>query len=286
MGVLRNRMEADLRLRNLRPSTQANYLRYAKRFVAHYRRSPEEMGWEEVRGFLLHLRDEEHLSPSTQKVCAAALKFLYKVTLDRPEAVKSFCLPKVPQKLPEILSGSEVETLLGAIGSIKYRAVIMTTYGAGLRIGEVCRLRVADVDSKRMMLRIREGKGGRERNVMLSERLLAVLRAYWKETRPEGPYLFPGSAPGKPLSPESVRRVLRKVVEQCGITKPVTPHTLRHSFATHLLESGTDIRTIQVLLGHRSIATTTVYAQVSARHIARTTSPLDVLGTDQASALG
>ena len=286
MGVLRDRMEADLRLRNLRPSTQANYLRYVQRFVAHYRRSPEEMGWEEVRGFLLHLRDEKHLSPSTQKVCAAALKFLYSVTLNRPEVVKSFCIPKVPHKLPEVLSGSEVEELFGAVRSIKYRALIMTTYGAGLRIGEVCRLHVADINSKRMLLRVREGKGGHERYVMLSERLLAVLRVYWKETRPKGPYLFSGSESDKPLSPESVRRVLRKAVKQCGITRQVTPHTLRHSFATHLLESGTDIRTIQVLLGHRSIATTTVYAQVSARHIARTTSPLDVLGTDKASALG
>jgi len=279
-------MEADLRLRNLRPSTQANYLRYVQNFVAYYRRSPEEMGWEEVRGFLLHLRDEKHLSPSTQKVCAAALKFLYTVTLNRPEAVKSFCIPKVPQKLPEVLSGSEVEALLGAVQSIKYRALIMTTYGAGLRIGEACRLHVEDVESKRMLLRVREGKGGHERYVMLSERLLAVLREYWRQSRPKGPYLFPGSRSGKPLSPESVRRVLRKAVKQCGFTKPVTPHTLRHCFATHLLESDTDIRTIQVLLGHRSIATTTRYTQVSSRHISRTTSPLDVLGTDKASVLG
>ncbi len=282
MGELRDRMAADLRLRNLRPSTQGQYLRCVYKFAEHYRRSPAEMGWEEVRGFLLHLRDERGLSPSTQKVNVAALKFFYTVTLDRPEAVRPFFVPRIPHKLPQILSGSEVEELLALVRDIKYRGVLMTTYGSGLRINEACRIRVEDVDSKRMLLRVHDGKGGWQRCTVLSNRLLTTLRVYWKQKRPQGPYLFPGQRPGTPLSTDSVRRVLRKALKQSSIIKPVTPHILRHSFATHLLESGTDIRIIQVLLGHRSIRTTTLYTQVSTQHIARTESPLDLLGTKKA----
>lgn len=286
MPTLRARMEADLKLRNLRPSTQETYLRCVRRFAAHFMRSPAEMGADEVRAFLLHLRVVQELSASTQKCYIAALKFLYTVTLGRPEAVRALCSPRVPEKLPVVLDGSEVEQLLSAVYSVKYRAILMTNYGAGLRIGETCALHVDDIQSKRMLIRIREGKGGRERYAMLSKRLLEVLREYFRKVRPAGPYLFPGRQPDKPIRPDSVRRVLKKVVEQCGITKPVTPHVLRHSFATHLLESGTDIRTIQVLLGHRSICTTQRYAQVSARHICRTTSPLDLLGTKEGEPLG
>ncbi len=288
MGKVRTRMEADLRLANLRPGTQGHYLRCAKAFVRHHMRPPTEMGWEEVRAFLVHKRDVDGISPSTQKVYVASLKFLYQKTLDRPEVMRPWCMPKVPEKLPVVLSGSEVEALLGAVRKLMYRAVLMTAYGAGMRIGEACGLRVEDVQSQRMLLHIHDGKGGRERYVMLSSRLLVALRAYWRESdpKPRGPYLFPGSRPDRPVSKESVRTVLRKAAEQVGITKKVTPHTLRHSFATHLLEAGTDIRTIQVLLGHKSIQTTTRYAQVSTRLLARTTSPLDLLGTDKAAVLG
>ena len=288
MGRVKTRMEADLRLANLRPATQAEYLRCAKAFVKFHRRPPTEMGWEEVRAFLVHLRDELHRSPSTQKVYVSALKFLYSKTLDRPEVMRPWFMPKVPEKLPVVLSGSEVEALMGAVRGLKYRAVLMTAYGAGMRIGEACGLRIEDVQSNRMLLHIHDGKGGRERYVMLGERLLAVLRAYWLFSRPKprGPYLFPGSRPTRPLSKESARKVLRKAVKQAGITKKVTPHVLRHSFATHLLEAGTDIRTIQVLLGHKSIQTTTRYAQVSTRLLARTTSPLDLLGSAKADVLG
>jgi integrase/recombinase XerD len=286
MGKLRDRMEADLRLRNLRPATQRNYLRFARNFAAYHHRSPAEMGWEEVRSYLLYLREEKKLSPSTQKVHVAALKFLYTVTLNRPEVVRPFFMPKIPAKLPEILSGKEVEALFNAVRDLKYRAVLMTTYGAGLRICEACALRMEDIDSKRMLIRVQDGKGGNQRYAILAERLLVALRAYYRHKRPAGPYLFPGKSPDEPLSKDSVRKVLSGAVRKAGIKKRVTPHILRHSFATHLLESGTDIRVIQVLLGHRSIRTTTQYAQVSTRHIARTKSPLDLLGTDKATPLG
>jgi site-specific recombinase XerD len=207
------------------------------------------------------------------------------VTLQRERVVESFWTPHVAKKLPEVLSGSEVERLLGAITSLKYRAIVMTTYGAGLRISETCGLMVDDIDSERMVLRIRQGKGGEGRVAMLSERLLLVLREYYRVERPGEGYLFPGRQDGK-LGTEAVRRVLNRVVKKAGIKKRVTPHVLRHSFATHLMESGSDIRTIQVLLGHKSIRTTQLYAQVSTRQIRRTKSPLDLLGTKEGGVLG
>ena len=285
MGALRDRMEADLRLRNLGPSTQESYLGCVRKFAAYHRRSPAEMGETEVRDFLVHLRDERKLHPSTINGYVAALTFLYANTLRRTEVVvRPWLRPRIPHTVPEVLSRQEVEALLNAVDSIKYRAVLMTTYGAGLRIGEVCRLHVADVDSGRMLLRIRVGKGGHARYAMLCPRLLTVLRAYWAHEHPAKPSLFPGQVAGTPLSAASVRAVLRKVITQCGITKPATPHLLRHSFATHLLDAGTDIRTIQVLLGHRSIRTTQIYTQVSPQHIGRVTSPLELLNTEDAPA--
>lgn len=288
MGKVKSRMEADLRLANLRPSTQETYLRHATSFVRYHMRSPDEMGWEEVREFLVHKRDVDGIAPSTQKVYVAALKFLYSKTLDKPEVMRPWCMPKVPERLPVVLSGREVEALLGAVRGLKYRAVLMAAYGAGLRVGEACKLRIEDVDSQRMLLRVHDGKGGQQRYVMLGQRLLVALRAYWLASKPKpaGPYLFPGRQPDQPLAKESVRKVLSSAVKQAGITKEVTPHSLRHSFATHLLEAGTDIRTIQVLLGHKSIQTTTRYAQVSTRLLARTTSPLDLLGSAGADVLG
>jgi site-specific recombinase XerD len=279
-------MEADLRLRNLRPSTQETYLGYVRTFAFYHKRSPADMGTKEVRDFLVHLRDERKLQPMTIRGYVAALKFLYTATLDRPEVVGPWLAPRVVKKLPVVLSGTEVEAVLGAIESITYRAVLMTTYGAGLRIKEACRLQVADIDSKRMLIYIRDGKGGKQRYSMLCKRLLEMLRAYFKQVRPSGDYLFPGQKQGSHLSDSSVRKALASAIMDCGIEKRVTPHVLRHSFATHLLDTGTDIRTIQVLLGHSSIQTTQVYAQVSPQHIGRVTSPLDLLGTREAKVLG
>jgi integrase/recombinase XerD len=226
------------------------------------------------------------MKPSTVRVYVAALRFLYTVTLRRPEVVQYLRGPKVPRHVPTVLSGSEVAELLEAVHSVKYRAVLMTTYGAGLRISEVCRLRTEDIDSRRMLIHVREGKGGDSRYALLSPRLLAVLRAYWKETRPAGPYLFPGRRADRPITRETIRGALTRAATRCGLDKRVTPHLLRHSFATHLLESGTDIRTIQVLLGHRSIVSTQVYTQVSTRHLSQTRSPLDLLGTPAGKVLG
>ncbi len=286
MGKLRDRMEADLRLRNFRPNTQATYLSYVRTFVAYHMRSPEEMGTREVRDFLVHLRDERELKTITIRGYVCALKFFFSATLDRPEVVRPWLSPRVVKKLPVVLSGTEVEAVFHAIESITYRAVLMTTYGAGLRIDEACRLQVSDIDSKRMLIFIGDGKGGKQRFTMLSSRLLEVLRAYWRQVRPSGDYLFPGQKPASHLSKSSVSKTLAKVMKECDIDKHVTPHVLRHSFATHLLDTGVDIRTIQALLGHSSIQTTQVYTHVSSLHISRVKSPLDLLGTPEAKVLG
>jgi site-specific recombinase XerD len=278
-------MVTDLKVRFYAPGTQENYVRCAHAFAAHYMRSPAELGYKEVLGYLAHLVEVRAASPWTLKMHVAALKFLYTHTLGRPEVVVRIAWPRVPRKLPTILSGTEVERLLGVIESPKYRALFMTTYGAGLRISEACALEISDIDSQRGMIRVRDGKRSRDRYVMLSARLLETLRAYWKAARPAGPCLFPGERPDRGVSPSAARVVLRSAVAVTGITKPVTPHILRHSFATHLLETGTDIRVIQVLLGHGSIRTTARYASVSRRLVASVKSPLDLIGTPEGAPL-
>lgn len=275
MGQLRDKMKADLKLRRYRSGTIDNYLGCAKHFVAYHRRHAEEMGEAEVRAYLMHLVDERHVGAANHKMHVAAIKFLYGVTLGRPEVAVRVPWPKVPMKLPDILSREETEALLSAVPSIKYRAIIMAAYGAGLRISEACRLTTADIDAGRGVIHVRDGKRGRDRFVPLSPRLLSLLRQYWRLERPAGPALFPGQVAGSVVAQGTVRRALREAAAQVGITKRVTPHVLRHCFATHLLEGGTDIRTIQVLLGHGSIRSTARYTQVSTRHIARTGSPLD-----------
>jgi site-specific recombinase XerD len=275
-------MAEDLKLRRYKPSTCDKYLRCARAFAAYHRRPPEQMGIEEVRAFLLHLASEGKVSAATHHQYVAALKFLYATTLKRPEVAVAIPWPKVPHKLPPILSGTEVERLLDAMSSVMYRTIVLTAYGAGLRIDEVCSLGVEDIDSKRHLIHVRDGKHGRDRYVMLSPRVLLALRTYWRATRPEGPKLFPGLKPGSAISHEAVRKALRQAALWCQIRKPVTPHILRHSFATHLLELGTDLRVIQVLLGHKSIRTTARYAQVSQAHVGRTRSPADALGTAEA----
>lgn len=286
MGELRERMKSDLALRNYRPSTQESYLRCAHRLVEYHMMPAEDMGEEEVRTFLLYQREVRGLSASSIKVYVAAFKFLFHHTLGRTDVVKGHFTPRTQKKLPLIPSGSEVEALFRAVNSIKYLALFMTMYGAGLRVSEACRLEVTDIDSKRGLIIVREGKGGRDRYTMLSPRLLETLRAYWREERPPRPFLFPGLKPDTSLSPDSARRVLKKAVQKSGIQKRVTPHILRHTFATHLLEAGVGIRSIQVLLGHRSIRTTQLYAQVSPEHIAKVTSPLELLGTTEGQVLG
>lgn len=277
MGQLRDKMKADLKLRRYRHGTIKNYLGCAKKFVAFHRRPAEQMGEAEAHRFLLHLIEEQKIGPAGHKMYVAALRFLYGVTLGRPQVAARLPWPRVPSKLPDILDGSEVERLLQAIDSLRYLAIVMVAYGAGLRISEACTLCIQDIDSKRGLIHVRDGKRGRDRFVMLSPRLLECLRQYWRKERPKGPELFPGQAPGQMVAPGTVCRALRKAVAKAGLSKRVTPHVLRHCFATHLLEGGTDIRVIQCLLGHSSIRTTTRYTQVSARHIGDTQSPLDRL---------
>jgi site-specific recombinase XerD len=216
------------------------------------------------------------LSASSVSVATGALRFLYKVTLKRGWAVEEIPMPKRPFRLPVILSREEVMHFLDSIGNLKHQAILTVAYAAGLRISEATHLKVTDIDSQRMMLRVDQGKGRKDRYVMLSPRLLDVLRAYWKTFRPTL-WLFPGDLPDQPITRDAVGQACQKAHRASGITKPITPHSLRHAFATHLLESGTDVRTIQLLLGHRSLATTSRYLKVSTSTVCATASPFDLL---------
>lgn len=277
MGELRDRMDGDLRLRGYAEVTRSEYLRSVYQFVAHYRRSPAELGAEDIRAYLLHLTENLHFSPANLKMRVAALKFLYIVTLDRPEVVERIAYPKVPRTLLDIPSPGEVAKVLGALASPKHRIALFCAYGAGLRVSEACGLCVGDIDSQRMVIHVRAGKGGRDRYAMLSPVLLDALRQYYRAERPPKPYLFPSTVPGKPLPVQGVQTALRIALTHSGVSKRITPHTLRHAFATHSLEAGTDLRVIQVLLGHANIRTTTRYVHVSTRLIASTRSPLDAI---------
>lgn len=285
MGTIRDKMTADLDLRGFASTTKKEYLQRAHNFVAYHRRPAAELGEQEIREFLLYLVNERRTGSATQHMYVAAIKFLYATTLGRPEVVEKIPWPKRPQTLPDILTGEEVERIFQQIASLKHRAILMIAYGAGLRISEACALKVSDLDSKRMLIHVHEGKRSKDRYVMLSERLLDTLRAYWKVVRPQPPFLFPGAIPGRSITTSAVQRVLKQVVVQCKFTKRVTAHSLRHGFATHLLEAGTDIRVIQRLLGHASLQTTARYTKVTERHIGRTKSPLDLLGTKEGQVL-
>ena len=276
MGKLRDQMVSDLLLRNYSHNTVQAYTWCMVQFVKHFRRSPERMGKAEIREFLLYLAQERKLSPATRRLFVVAIKFFYRVTLNRAEEVQTIPYPKIPKTLPDILTQEEVATLLDAVKSVKYRAIITTTYAAGLRITEACRLLArGDIDSQRMLIHVRDGKGAKDRYVVLGDRLLAILREYWMEIQPKGLYLFPGRHPDCHTNPMSVYQVFRKALKKTGITKRVTLHTLRHCYATHLAEAHTDIRVIQALLGHCSIRTTARYTQVSAELIGGTRSPYD-----------
>jgi len=279
MGEMRQRMEGDLRLKGYAEATRSEYLRCVRALAAHYYRSPAELSTDQVRDYLLFLVREKGISPSNQKMHVAAIKFFYTVTVGKPGIVESIPYPRVPRPLLDIPSPQEVATVLDALESSKHRLLLSCAYAAGLRVNEACTLCVGDLDSKRMVIHIRNGKGGRDRYAMLSPVLLEALRQYWKQFRPPLPHLFPGAKPGAPICPEAVRKALRAALRESGVSKRITPHTMRHAFATHLLEAGTDLRVIQVLLGHASIRTTTRYVHVSTKVIARTRSPLDDLPT-------
>jgi site-specific recombinase XerD len=223
------------------------------------------------------------LAPGSVSIATSALRFLYKVTLKRDWGVEEIPMPKRPFKLPVILSREEVHQFLNSVEGIKHRAILMTIYATGLRISEATHLKVTDIDSQRMMLRVDQGKGRKDRYVMLSPRLLEILRAYWKVVRPKL-WLFPGDLPGKPITRDAVGQACHKAHRASGVAKPITPHALRHAFATHLLESGADVRTIQLLLGHRSLATTSRYLKVATSTVCATTSPFDLLPQVEAAA--
>lgn len=285
MGQIRDRMQADLQLAGYSPSTQKIYLCYAKLFTKFHMRSPAEMGEEEIRRYLLHMVVEQKISRETYRQIRAALTFLYTITLKRPTDVAHLPVGRRKLKLPIVLSGTEVGRMLGAVRNPKYRAIFMAQYAAGLRISEACRLRPENIDSKRMVIHVRAGKGDKDRYTVLSARLLAYLREYYGKYRPSG-WLFPGETADGHASPDTSREVFHAVVAMSGISKEITPHVLRHSFATHLLESGVDIAVIQALLGHASIRATAVYTHVSVEHIGRVKSPFDLLGTPAAKPLG
>lgn len=282
MGLLRQRMADDLKLRCYSPHTCRAYLRCATAFASHFRRSPEEMGAPEVREFLLHLLKGRGAGASVLRMHVAALRFLYGVTLDRGEALRTIRYPKVPRRLPNVLTREEVRRLLDGIRSAKHRAIAMLAYGSGLRVSEACALRIADIDAQRRLIHVRGGKGAKDREVMLGDSLLAALRDYWRQQRPAGPFLFPATRKtAGHVRPNAVGRALRKASRAAGLKRGVSPHALRHSFATHLLEAGTDIRRIQVLLGHNQIDTTARYLSVTPEAVRNTRSPLDSLSLGQ-----
>jgi len=276
MTPLRQRMIEDMQLRNLTPETQRNYVHHVAGFAKYFGRSPEELDLEAVRQYQLYLLNERKLSAETINQYISSVKFLYLNTLEMPWTDEYFPRVKRPSKLPVVLSQEEILQFFDNIPSLKYRAALMTCYGAGLRVSEAVALKVAAIDSQRMLLRIEQGKGGKDRYSMLSPRLLQVLRRYYQAARPTE-YLFPSWRANRHLCPSSLQMACREAAALAGLRKRVSVHTLRHSFATHLLENGTDIRIIQVLLGHSRIETTARYVRVGPSVVAATVSPLDHL---------
>ena len=275
MSPLRKQMQADMVLRGLAPRTQEAYLAAVAGLARHYGRSPDHLTEEDVQRYLLHLIEERKLAWASTNQTACALRFFFHVTLKRPDA--SFLIPsrKVPAKLPEILSRGEIDRILDACTSLRHRALLMTTYAAGLRVSETCLLKPTDIDSTRMMIRVANGKGGKDRYTLLPPLLLETLRLYWRAARPVH-WLFPKTDGKEPVNISQVQKMFQVAKRRAGVTKQGGIHSLRHAFATHLLEAGVDIHTIGRLLGHNNIATTTRYLHVQ-QQVAATDSPLDLL---------
>jgi integrase/recombinase XerD len=278
MSPLRRRMIEDMTIRNLSRSTQQSYVYAVAKFSRHFNCPPDRLGMEEIRAYQLHLVGQKYSWTHINQV-TCALRFFYGITLGQKEAFERIVAGKEPEKLPPVLSPEEIARFLEAVTGLRNRVALTTAYAAGLRIGEVARLKVAAIDSKRMLLHIESAKGGRERYAMLSPRLLEILRVYWKRAQPSL-WLFPGQEPGGHVSVGALQSACRAARQRARIGKRVTAHSLRHSFATHLLESGTDIRIIQVLLGHTHLETTARYAQVATGLIAGTPSPFDRLSLE------
>jgi len=275
MSPLRRRMIEDMTIRNLSPATQRSYLHAVSRFSQYFGRSPDRLGLEDVRAYQVHLASKGVAWGSLNQV-VCALRFFYGVTLGRETIPERIVYARAPRKLPTVLGGDEIVRFLESVSSLKARVALTTAYAAGLRVSEVAALKVSDIDSSRMVMRIAHGKGGKERYAMLSAPLLGILRSYWRLARPPL-YLFSGRAPDKPIEPTVLHAACRSATAAAGLDKRVSVHVLRHSFATHLLESGVDIRIIQVLLGHENLSTTARYTRVSTQVIGNTMSPLDRL---------
>ena len=284
MTPTRALMIEDMQLRNFSPHTQKAYVRAVAKFAHFFDQSPDQLGPEEVRGYLIHLVQQRRVSWSFYNQTLCALRFYYHTTLGKDCLLAGIPCPKEQKKLPVVLSTSEVVRFFNAITNLKHRTMFMAAYACGLRVSELVGLRVTDIDSQRMMIHVRQGKGRKDRYIPLSIRLLEVLRGYWKARRPNG-WLFPGRFPGHPIECTTVNRIARKIAHSAGLTKRVTVHTLRHSYATHLLDAGTDLRTIQVLLGHRNIRTTARYTHVSQAKLESIPSPLDLLDPLNAEAV-
>lgn len=261
MSALRDRMIQDLRIRNYSPRTVDIYVRAVSGFARHLHCSPDRLGPEQVRQYQLYLIEEKKASWPTFNQAVCALRFFYEVTLGRKEMVEHIPYPRSERKLPVVLSLGEVGRFLAAVSNLKHRTVLMTMYGAGLRLSEALHLRLPDVDSERMVLRISQGKGRKDRYVSLPPALLESLRSYWKSYRPKE-WLFPGKSDDRPIHATGVQRACAGARQKARMAKPVTTHTLRHCFATHHLEAGTDLRTIQHLLGHGHLNTTAIYLHV------------------------
>lgn len=278
MTPLRQRMIDDMRIRNLASTTQRSYVHYAAEFARYFNCSPDKLDLEAVRQYHLYLADERKLSSQAINSCVSALQFLYLVTLEMPWEKSDFPRPRVEYKLPVVLAPEEVQRFFDNISGLENRVVLITCYGSGLRISEAVSLKTSDVDSKRNLLRVEQGKGAKDRYSMLSPTLLSILRTYWRVVRPAGPWLFPSPwNHQKHISPGTVQVACREANKRSGLGKRITPHTLRHSFATHLLERGTDSRVIQSLLGHSQIETTARYISVSPALVGSVVSPLDQL---------
>ena len=278
MTALRQRMIEDMRLRNLSPHTIEAYVGAVARFAKHYGKSPEQLTGEQVRQYLLHLVQDQHVGWSRYNIARCGLQFFYQVTLGRDERFEKLPCARAPRRLPTVLSRDELRRLFDVVGHHpKHKALLMTLYAAGLRISEALALKPGDIDSPRMLIHVRLGKGNKDRMVKLSPQLLAVLRDYWKARRP-GVWLFPrDSNADRAMESGTAQRIVQRAARRAGITRRVSPHTLRHSYATHLLEAGTDLRTIQLLLGHTNLKTTSIYMHVSPAKLNAAASPLDLL---------
>lgn len=279
MGALKEQMVATLRLRKASPRTTRMYVGVVFRLAKFYRRSPAELDEQAVCAWMVHRLDVERISAANLKMHIAGLKFFYREVVRRPEVVAGLAWPKVSSRIPEVPTEAEVGALLAAAPTEMYRVMWMVAYASGLRISEACALQVTDIDSGRGVIVVRNGKGAKDRLTLLPARLLERLRAYWRQARPPLPYLFPGRVAGQPIQPRSVQRALVEAAKRAGIRRPLRFHSLRHAYATHSLEGGTDLCTLQATLGHADLKTTRRYLHIRAAHLRRTVSPLDRLPT-------